>query len=68
MKGKIFKVYVDGKLRMGCGSQFVLMNNVVRLHQKYGKDRVKIVECEESIPFTKEELEELKRAMDLTDE
>ncbi|MGL5649375.1 MAG: hypothetical protein ACRDDY_16155 [Clostridium sp.] len=63
MESKFFKVYVDGKLRVGCGNQFTLMSNVVRLHQQYGKERVKIVECTETIPFTKEELEEMKEVI-----
>ena len=60
MKGKKFKVYVDGKLRLVCGNEFVLMNNVVRLTEKYGKDRVAVKEYEVDMNLNKVELQNLK--------
>lgn len=60
MKSKSFKVYVDGKLRLVCGNEFVLMNNVVNLTEKYGKDRVTVEEYEVDMNLNKVELQELK--------
>lgn len=60
MKSKKFKVYVDGKLRLVCGNEFVLMNNVVRLTEKYGKDRVAVKEYEVDMNLNKVELQNLK--------
>lgn len=60
MNSKRFKVYVDGKLRLVCGNEFVLMNNVVSLTEKYGKDRVVVKEYEVDMNLNKVELQELK--------
>lgn len=60
---KHFKIYVDGKLKLICGSPFVLMNNVTKLEKQYGKDRVEVKEYEVN-DLNKEELQQLKEHMD----
>ena len=60
---KHFKIYVDGKLRLICGSPFVLMNNVTKLEKQYGKDRVEVKEYEVN-ELNKVELQQLRESMD----
>lgn len=64
MKVKTFKVYVDGKLRLICGSSMVLMSNVIKLKAKYGEDRVTVKEFEENTKLTEKEHQEMKDYMD----
>lgn len=64
MKVKTFKVYVDGKLRLICGSSMVLMSNVIKLKAKYGEDRVTVKEFEENTKLTEKEHQEMKEYMD----
>ena len=60
MKVKTFKVYVDGKLRLVCGSTMVLASNLINLKAKYGEDRVTVKEFEENIKLTEKEHREMK--------
>lgn len=57
-----YRIYVDGKLRLVCGSQFVLMNNVINFIEKYGKDRVEVREVE-SNDLDKIELQQLREVI-----
>ena len=59
---KSYRIYVDGKLRLVCGSQFVLMNNVINFIEKYGKDRVEVME-RESNDLDKIELQQLREVI-----
>lgn len=59
---KSYRIYVDGKLRLVCGSQFVLMNNVINFIEKYGKDRVEVREVE-SNDLDKIELQQLREVI-----
>ena len=42
---KEYRIYLDGKLKNICYNQYALMCNVTSLLDKYGKDRVKVKEC-----------------------
>lgn len=64
MKVKTFKVYVDGKLRLVCGSTMVLASNLINLKAKYGEDRVTVKEFEENTKLTEKEHQEMKDYMD----
>lgn len=64
MKVKTFKVYVDGKLRLICGSIIVLTSNLINLNARYGEDRVTVKEFEENIKLTEKERQELNEYMD----
>ena len=64
MKVKTFKVCVDGKLRLVCGSSVVLMSNVIKLKAKYGEDRVTIKELGENDKITEKERQEMKDFID----
>lgn len=57
-----YRIYVDGKLRLVCGSQFALMNNVINFIEKYGKDRVEVME-RESNDLDKIELQQLREVI-----
>lgn len=65
MKSKRFKVYVDGKLRLICGNQSVLMSNVTSLESMHGKDRIEVKEYEVDIELNKIELQNLKETIDI---
>lgn len=60
MKTKRFKVYIDGKLRLVCGNELVLMKNVTSLTEKYGKDRIEVKEYEVDMNLNEIKLQELK--------
>ena len=57
-----YRIYVDGKLILVCGSQFVLMNNVINFIEKYGKDKVEVREVE-SNDLDKIELQQLREVI-----
>lgn len=42
MKSKIFRIYIDGKLRFFTGNNLVAMNNFVNFTMEYGLGRVEI--------------------------
>lgn len=42
MKSKIFRIYIDGKLRFFTGNKLVAMNNFVNFTMEYGLGRVEI--------------------------
>lgn len=42
-----FDLYVNGKLEMTCYNNFVAMNNLWSLEQKYGKGNVEVKAVEE---------------------
>lgn len=57
---KKFKVYVNDKLRLVCGNEITLMNNINTLTQKYRKDKIKIEQCEIDFKIDEQKLSELK--------
>ena len=59
MKNKVFRIYVDGKLRLVTGHKLVAMNEFTNFTNKYGLDRVEIKE-RESNGLSKVELQNLK--------
>lgn len=59
MKSKIFRIYIDGKLRFFTGNKLVAMNNFVNFTMEYGLGRVEIKECEFD-KSNKVELQDLK--------
>lgn len=59
MKSKVFRIYVDGKLRLVTGHKLVAMNNFKNFTSEYGLDRVEIKE-RESDGLSKVELQNLK--------
>lgn len=46
MNRKIFRIYVDEKLRLICSNKLVSMNNFKKLKNKYRLDKVEIKEYE----------------------
>lgn len=59
MKSKVFRIYVDGKLRLVTGNKLVAMNTFENFTKEYGLDRVEIKE-RESDGLSKVELQDLK--------
>lgn len=59
MKSKIFRIYIDGKLRLFTGNKLVAMNNFINFTREYGLGRVEIKECEFD-KLNKVELQDLK--------
>lgn len=59
MKNKVFRIYVDGKLRLVTCHKLVAMNNFKNFTSEYGLDRVEIKE-RESNGLSKVELQNLK--------
>ena len=59
MKSKIFRIYVDGKLRLITGNKLVAMNNFENFTREYGLGRVEIKEREFN-ELSKVELQDLK--------
>lgn len=64
MTKKGYKIYVDGKLRLICQNNFILMNNIVDLKQKYGEDRVEVKEYDLKTNLTDDELQDLRNFID----
>lgn len=63
MNSKVFRIYVDGKLRLVTGHKLVAMNNFKNFTREYGLDRVEIKE-RESDGLSKVELQNIKENMD----
>ena len=59
MNSKVFRIYVDGKLRLVTGHKLVAMNTFENFTREYGLDRVEIKE-RESDGLSKVELQDLK--------
>lgn len=63
MTKKGYKVYVDGKLRLVCQNNFILMNNVIDLKAKYGEDKVEVKEYDLKAELNDDELEDLRKVI-----
>lgn len=59
MKSKIFRIYIDEKLRLVTGNKLVAMNAFENFTREYGLDRVEIKEHEFN-ELSKVELQDLK--------
>lgn len=63
MNRKIFRIYVDEKLRLICSNKLVSMNNFKKLKNKYRLDKVEIKEYEFN-ELSEIELQNLKEKLD----
>ncbi|WP_436514035.1 hypothetical protein [Clostridium thermobutyricum] len=60
--GREYRIYLDGKLDNICCSDYALMCNTTSLINQYGKDRVEIKECDDTLD--EEKIEYLKKVVE----